>query len=253
MLSSMYAVLSIPGIGTIHGFCASSQRYLYGIGVFLCDVAQHIHNGHVGLYGFWGKTWKTGTEVGCAIKCGIGGNVACKETRTQWAPRNEADNKERLKNLLDKHTPQVSSKLFLYDLFIHDYLPSDNNMYSFIDELLLKDIPVLLHLKLGFNYNGDKNEFKQLLKKIIDKPASEIKHFFDVIFTFSSGASYLAKLQLDKDLYPLLERANRSWADDVLSIIKDLNELFDKIFKDTSHSFPIKTFVARVWPINFCR
>lgn len=50
----------------------------------------------------------------------------------------------------------------------------------------------------------------------------------------------MAKLQLDKDLYPLLERANRSWADDVLSIIKDLNELFDKIFKDTSHSSQLK-------------
>src|SRR3984957_6041178 len=67
MFSSRRCSFVVPGMGTIHGFCANSHASAMWAGVAFfsfCNLAQQINHGLIRFPGLWSKAWDYIAEIG---------------------------------------------------------------------------------------------------------------------------------------------------------------------------------------------
>ena len=83
----------VPGIGTIHGFWASSQARAIcaGVAPFSCaDPAQQIDERLVCLHGFRSEAWNRAADVG-AVELGVLVDLSGEEAFAERAVGHKAD------------------------------------------------------------------------------------------------------------------------------------------------------------------
>src|SRR5277367_1477652 len=90
-LSSSRSRFLVPGIGTIHGFCASSQASAICAGVALFRAAMAaIDQRAVGFARVFGEPRNAAAEVG-GVECSSLVDLACEKSLAEWAEGDEAD------------------------------------------------------------------------------------------------------------------------------------------------------------------
>ena len=92
MFSSRRCNLVVPGIGTIHGFCASSHASAIcaGVAFFGSDSCQQIDQRLIRLASLWCKAWECAAEIG-AVECCVRGDRAGEKTAAERTVGDQAD------------------------------------------------------------------------------------------------------------------------------------------------------------------
>ncbi|MGB7549508.1 MAG: hypothetical protein WBM14_17360 [Terracidiphilus sp.] len=121
MFSSMYFVESMPGIGTIKGFCANSHArgYLRWRGIFACaDRAQQFNHCHVRLHRLRLEAGKGRTQVSSRVKRCVSGDLSGEES----CPEQQTD--QRVLAYFSDRTPECK-----------EFFRADENS-GFLEEVL---------------------------------------------------------------------------------------------------------------------